>query len=134
MLTGSCLCESVRFELRGRLGPLRYCHCSRCRRATGSAFSANSRVRAQDFEISTGRSLVSEYEMSPGVYRAFCSRCGSQLYARIDSEPEAIRIRLGTFNDDPGVEPVAHVWVASKASWFEITDQLPQFQGGASDT
>ena len=51
MTTGSCLCEAVRFEIRGEFGPVRYCHCSRCRRLSGTAFSANSQIRAEDFEI-----------------------------------------------------------------------------------
>ena len=133
MLTGSCLCGEIRFEVRGALGPVRYCHCSRCRRMTGSAFSANSRIRAADFALESGRDLVTEYEKDPGVIRAFCSRCGSPLYARLDADPDALRIRLGTLEDDPELEPEAHVWVGSKAPWFEISDALPRFECAATD-
>ncbi len=131
MLTGSCLCKQVRFEVRGALGPVRLCHCPACKRATGTAFSANARIRAQDLALTAGRALISEYESSPGIRRAFCSRCGSPVYARVDAEPDGLRIRLGSLNEDPGVRPVAHVWVGDKADWFTITDELPQLQARA---
>ena len=55
MITGKCLCGKVRYEINGRLGPVVYCHCSMCRRATGSAFATNASVRANN----RGRSLMS---------------------------------------------------------------------------
>ena len=82
MITGKCLCGKVRYEIDGRLGPVVYCHCSMCRRATGSAFATNASVRANEFRVVAGSELISEYESSPSNMRAFCSRCGSPLYCR----------------------------------------------------
>ena len=130
MIYGSCLCESVRFEIRGKLGPVGYCHCSTCRKANGSAFAANGPVRRKYFAFARGEELIREYESSPGKYRAFCSRCGSPIYSRVDSDPETLRVRLGTLDGDPGRRPAAHVWVGSKAVWHAITDDLPQFEKG----
>lgn len=124
MITGQCLCGNVRYEIAGRLGPIVYCHCSMCRRATGSAFATNASVRAREFRVVAGSELISEYESSPSNVRAFCSRCGATLYCKWFG---LIRIRLGTLDDDPGVRPVAHVWVRSRAPWHEITDSLAQF-------
>jgi hypothetical protein len=124
MLTGQCLCGNIRFEINGRLGPAVYCHCSMCRRATGTAFATNASVRAREFRIVAGAELLSEYESSPSNIRAFCSRCGSPLYCRWF---DLIRIRLGTLNDDPGERPIAHVWVSSKAPWHEVIDSLERF-------
>ena len=133
MVTGSCLCEGVRFRLDGELGPVRYCHCNRCRRATGTAFSANAPVLSKDFQFIAGEELIAEYEMSPGVFRAFCSSCGSALFVRAAGTPKLLRLRIGTLRGEVDVEPEAHVWVGSKANWFEITDRLPQFdEGGQS--
>ena len=131
---GRCLCGSVRFTVRGPFGPLRFCYCSRCRRATGSAFSANARVAASGFTWVAGRELVTEYEMSPGVFRAFCSRCGTPIRVRIAAEPDSVRVRLGALaGHDPDLEAVAHVHVASKAPWFEIAGGLPQFAEAAPE-
>jgi hypothetical protein len=73
---------------------------------------------------------VSEYESSPGKFRAFCRRCGSPIYSRRDAEPELRRIRLGTLDSDPERRPLAHVWVGSMAPWDSIEDSLPQYLEG----
>ncbi|HBZ69466.1 MAG TPA: hypothetical protein DEP35_06940 [Deltaproteobacteria bacterium] len=127
MLEGGCLCGGVRFRVTGKLGPAVYCHCKQCQRASGSAFAANAPARTRYFELTSGDDLVSEYESSPGKYRAFCRRCGSPVYSRRDADPEIRRIRLGTLDSDPQRRPLAHFWVASKAPWHSINDSLPQY-------
>jgi hypothetical protein len=130
MLEGGCLCGGVRFRITGRLGPAVYCHCKMCQRASGSAFAANAPARTAYFQLVSGEDLVSEYESSPGEFRAFCRVCGSPVYGRRDSEPEIRRIRLGSLDSDPERRPLAHVWLASKAPWCAIEDSLPQYPGG----
>jgi hypothetical protein len=130
MLDGGCLCGGVRFRISGKLGPAGYCHCKQCQRASGSAFAANAPARSAYFQLLSGDDLVSEYESSPGKFRAFCRRCGSPLYSRRDSEPELRRIRLGTLDADPERRPLVHVWVGSKAPWYAIGDSLPQYVAG----
>jgi hypothetical protein len=117
----------VRFEVSGPLGPLGYCHCSQCRRASGSAFGANADVAKSDFRIAVGEDLIREFESSPGNFRAFCSRCDSPVYKRSNERPGVVRIRLGTLDDDPHLKARVHVFVADKAPWYEITDSLPQY-------
>ena len=127
MLTGTCLCRTVRFELHGKLGPLAYCHCSMCQRASGSAFGANAAVRSRYLTWLAGREAITEYESSPGKFRAFCSKCGSPLYSRRAAEPDEFRIRLGSLDGDPERRALAHFWVSAKAAWFDIADGLPQY-------
>ena len=122
MNKGSCLCKQVSFTVRGPLGEVRYCHCSQCRRLTGSAFSANAKVKFEHFSIEGGESLVKEYEHRAGIYRAFCSNCGSPVYCRVESDPDFVRVRLGSFSNPLGVNITGHVWVSSKADWFNIDD------------
>lgn len=130
MLEGGCLCGGVRYRVNGKLGPTGYCHCKQCQRATGSAFAVNADVREKYFELLSGADLVREYESSPRKYRAFCSRCGSPVYSRSDDRPEVRRVRLGSLDSDPGRRPLVHVWVDSKAPWYEIHDALPQYPEG----
>ncbi len=127
MLEGGCLCGGVRFRITGKLGPAVYCHCKQCQRASGSAFAANAPARTRYFELTSGDDLVSEYESSPGKYRAFCRRCGSPVYSRRDADPEIRRVRLGTLDSDPQRRPLAHFWTSSKAPWHSIDDSLPQY-------
>ena len=127
MLTGRCSCGGIRFEISNDLGPIIYCHCSLCRRATGTAFATNASVRESEFRLTTGRDLLSEYESSPGSFRTFCSRCGSPVCGRIPAAG-LIRVRLGNLDGDPGGRPVANIWVGSKAPWFTMTDSLQRFE------
>lgn len=133
MLDGGCLCGGVRFRISGKLGPAGYCHCKECQRASGSAFAANAPARSAYFKLLSGDDLVSEYESSPGKFRAFCSRCGSPLYSRRESEPELRRIRLGALDSDPERRPLAHVWVGEKVPWYTICDSLPEYEAGLPD-
>ncbi|MEC7816644.1 MAG: GFA family protein [Pseudomonadota bacterium] len=128
MITGQCLCGEVQFQYDGPLGPVALCHCSQCRRSHGSAFSASAPAQAVRFQYVSGQSEVAEYESSPGKYRGFCGRCGSQLYSRVDAIPGILRLRIGAFNEPIDTQPSRHVYVGSKAAWFEITDDLPQYE------
>src|SRR4051812_47719995 len=121
MLTGRCLCGAVRFEIDGALGPVIYCHCSMCRRASGSAFAANATVRKSNLRIIAGREMLTQFNSTPAAYRKFCSRCGSPLFGGTIDSPNT-RVRLGTLDDSGGARSIAHIWVGSKSDWFEITD------------
>src|SRR5437762_3351156 len=74
MLTGRCLCGGVRYEIDGEIGSVVCCHCSQCRRASGTAFATNASVRAEHFRLIAGQDLLTEYESSPGKFRAFRAR------------------------------------------------------------
>jgi hypothetical protein len=74
-----------------------------------------------------GEPLVGSFESSPGTFRCFCTRCGSQLIKRYAHNPDEVRLRLGSLDSDPHVAPIAHIFVGSKAPWTAITDDLPQF-------
>jgi hypothetical protein len=132
-MTAECLCGGVRIEISGKLGPVVYCHCSRCRKASGTAFGANADVRRKYWTLASGEDLLREFESSPGVFRAFCGRCGSPIYSRRAANPDTVRVRLGILNDDPARRSLAHFWVGSKAPWFEITDDLPQLAQGPTE-
>lgn len=126
MLTGHCLCGGVRYEISGEPLARYYCHCSQCRRASGSAFAANVLVRSDDFKLVDGEAVLASYESTPGKRRFFCSRCGSPVFNRTDAIPQLVPVRCGTLDGDPGLPASSHIWVDSKAPWFEISDDLPQ--------
>jgi hypothetical protein len=127
MHKGSCLCGSVRYELDGELGEFGYCHCRSCRKASGSVHAANAPVERTRFRLVSGGATLREYESSPGKLRAFCSACGSPIYAYLTASAEVLRIRLGSLDTPFEGEPRAHTWVSDKPSWDKITDGLPQF-------
>ena len=126
MNRGSCLCGSVRYEVRGLLELASHCHCSMCRKAHGAAFGSYARVQQSDFVLHSGADDIASYQSSPEVTRTFCRRCGSTLQFIRATRPDTFSLALGTLDDDPGVRPSIHIFVGSKASWYEITDELDQ--------
>lgn len=124
MSKGKCLCGKIQFSVNGGFGEVRYCHCSQCRKVTGSAFSANAKIPIDRFKVLTGRDYIKEFEHKPGIYRAFCSNCGSPIFSRLVSNPDSIRVRLGSFESVSDVVITGHVWVSSKANWYSIQDNL----------
>jgi len=128
MIRGSCLCGSVRYEIRGPLGRASNCYCSKCRKAHGAAFGTYTRVQRSDFRLLSGEDQIGSYASSPGVTRTFCKRCGSTLQCVSADRPASFALALGTLDDDPGIRPELHIFVGSKAPWVEIADDLPQLK------
>lgn len=126
MLRGSCLCGQVQYELHGSPIVMYYCHCGACRKATGSAFATNIIVLTEDFKVVAGQELLSSFESSPNKRRHFCSACGSPIYSHGEATKHVVSVRSGTLDTDPAIRPSVHSYVASKAPWFAICDELPQ--------
>jgi hypothetical protein len=130
MITGSCLCGGVAFEIAGAVGPFELCHCRRCRKASGSAFAAMLGVRTADFRMLRGGDLIATYDAPilrrPPAYRvSFCRRCGSPV-PKPDAGEEWFEIPAGLLDGDPALRPDKHIFVELKAPWHTITDNAPQ--------
>jgi hypothetical protein len=131
MIRGSCLCGGVRFEVSGGLDRASHCHCSMCRKAHGAAFGSYVGVQLARFRWLRGEELLARYASTPDVTRTFCARCGSTLQYIHRTQPQRFALALGVLDDDPGVRPELHLFVADKAPWYEISDRLPQHPGDA---
>lgn len=125
---GSCLCRGVTYEIHGPLRDVLNCHCSMCRKAHGAAFRTRAAVNAADFKFLSGEELLTFYESSRGERRSFCRICGSSILTKFDKFPDVYGFALGTLDTDPGVRIEQHIFTGHKASWFEITDDLPQVE------
>jgi hypothetical protein len=127
------LCGGVVFEASNGLTPILFCHAERCRKATGGAFAPELLASREGFRWLQGEQLVTVFEApllrEPPIYRrAFCQRCGSPLPIALEGAPFMVVIS-GVLDGDPQVRPFRHSYVAQKACWHEITDQLPQSTG-----
>lgn len=127
MHKGSCLCGTVHYEIHGEFGPGYFCHCGRCRKASGSAFGANAMIASRDFSVTAGEASFQFFKAETGLKRYFCGECGSPIMSVRDSAPEVMRIRLGTLDTPIAKPPIAHIFAASKAEWDVIHDDLPQY-------
>ena len=128
-MQGSCLCGQVTYEVDELAAPIVHCHCVKCRKAHGSAFSTTAPVLREHFRWLNGEELLRNYESSPGKKRHFCSHCGSHLLAEWTHKPGVI-LRLGCLDDDPGDKPKAHIWRSEGASWYNPNDSLLELSEG----
>lgn len=126
MHKGSCLCGTIRYEIRGDFGPAYFCHCQRCRKAGGSSFAANVIAQSTDFAITAGASSLKCFDGGQGVKRYFCLACGSPILSRRAGQDDIVRVRMGTLDTMVTTPPQAHNFVGAKAEWDLIHDDLPQ--------
>jgi hypothetical protein len=124
---GKCLCEAVSYEITGQLGAVYNCHCSKCRRWHGAPFRSRASIDVSQFKLLSGDDCISSFKSSENVTKHFCKVCGSPLHSTYADRPNVIGIALGGLE---GVEakPEANIFTASKATWYEITDGLPQYE------
>lgn len=129
VISGSCLCGEVAYESEGPLRMIN-CHCTRCRRGRSAAHTTNLFTRIEPFRFTRGEALVAEYRVPEARFFgvAFCTRCGGE--APFMSRRGFAVIPAGTLDSDPSISPQMHIYVESKAPWFDITDELPQFAEG----
>jgi hypothetical protein len=125
MNRGSCLCGAVRFEA-GPFDSMVHCHCSMCRKHHGAMFATFLTARAGDFRWVSGQDQVRVYRSSERGLRLFCRNCGSVAPAVLPDWPDIVFVPAGNLEEDPGVRPMLHMFAASRADWFPITDTLPQ--------
>jgi len=127
-LTGKCLCGAIAYEINGNLGPIVNCHCSKCRRWHGAVFRTRSTIKSNNFKWMRGEENLSKYYSSKNVIKTFCKICGSNLISMYEDKPDYIGLPIGGLEQDPGSRPIANIFVGSKSPWYEITDNLPQYE------
>jgi len=127
-INGSCLCNAITYRFSGPELVFQYCHCSRCRKFSGSAHSANIIVRPNQFEWLSGEDLIGRFELPEAKYFAtcFCTRCGSSL-PWLTRNNSAVVIPAGTLDEDPGIKPAHNIFWHDRAPWREEVQDLAQF-------
>lgn len=123
-LSGRCQCGAIHCEVQDEFVYSANCHCSNCRRATGSAFKPFAGIEREKFSVVKGDDSLMIYGDASG-HDARCKTCGSYLYSLV-RDGAYVHVAMGTLTDDPAIRPTSHIFVGSKAAWFTITDSLPQ--------
>lgn len=125
-LAGRCYCGDVHYAVLDEFIYAANCHCSNCRRATGSAFKPFAGIERKKLVVTKGRDKLKIFGETDGN-NTHCETCGSLLYSVV-RDGAYVHVALGTLVDDPTIRPIQHIFVGSKAPWFTITDDLPQYQ------
>jgi hypothetical protein len=126
VLAGKCECGRVRYRVADAFRYAANCHCSRCRAGTGSAFKAFAGIEREKLEITDGLDSLLVYG-EDDLNHTRCGTCGSLLFSVV-REGAYVHVAMGSLVDAPSIRPTEHMFVGSKAPWFEITDDLPQFE------
>jgi hypothetical protein len=127
MYLGKCLCGMVNLSINGEISDIIHCHCSLCRKNSGTAYATNGFINTADFEITAGDDCLTTFAFKPGRNRHFCTQCGSPVYSSNDQDPTRLRIRLGIIDSDISERPISHNFVTSKASWEGLDENLPRY-------
>ena len=126
MLAGRCFCGAVRYSVADEFVYAMNCHCSNCRAATGSAFKPFGGIQREKLEVTDGDDVLLVHG-DDDSNDTRCGVCGSFLYSVV-RDGEYVHVAYGSLVDAPSLRPTKHIFVGSKAPWFEITDDLPQFE------
>ena len=126
MIQGSCLCGAVKFQIEeSEILMMNNCHCSKCRKATGSAFGSFIFLSAKDFEWLSGKENIRGFKSSPDLERAFCQTCGSSVPFK--SHMDQMGVPGGILDGDPEMSPEADIFTADKLPWYEIPESAVAF-------
>jgi len=127
LLLGTCGCGAVAYRVADAFEYAMNCHCSACRRATGSAFKPIAGTKRDQLRLVAGEDAVLIVGSAEADHDVRCARCGSFLYSVV-RDGQYVHVAMGTLVDAPSITPSAHIFVGSKAAWYRITDDLPQFE------
>jgi len=127
-VTGGCQCGAVTFEYTGAPKMMMNCHCSRCRKARGAAHATNAFVVADQLTWTNGEDHISDYSHTGAQFfgQAFCKTCGSAV-PRPRPDGSLYNVPVGSLNQTPGVEAKGHIYMGSKAPWFEVNEDKPKW-------
>lgn len=130
VLAGSCLCGSVKFEITPPFTAFRYCHCSRCQKASGSAHAANVFVPKAQFAWRAGEALIKRYDHAAAQRFAvwFCSECGSRVPHQVKGREDML-IPAGLIDNAPAdmPRPENSIFWGSRAKWYAAPGEMTCF-------
>ena len=126
LLRGECGCGAVQYRVQDAFLYAMNCHCSRCRAATGSAFKPFAGIEREQLVVTEGENALLVFG-EEDLNDTRCGSCGSLLYSVVRGG-DYVHVALGSLVDEPTIRPTKHIYVGSKAPWFEIVDELPQFE------
>ena len=131
MLTGSCLCLAIRYEVSVPITELRACHCKDCQKSSGTAGSVNAMIPTAGLRIVQGspKRFTVVADSGRTLHRFFCGDCGAPLYSRRELTPGNTSLRIGTLDNAPAMKITGNIWTRSARAWAHIDPASAQFPG-----
>lgn len=127
MYRGTCLCETITFEVKAHFQFLGHCHCRICRKSHGANHATQGLVGPSDLTVTAGEPSLKSFASSPHYERFFCERCGTRLF-NSPKDRSFYSVALNVLDGDPDLHPNFHTYVRSKAPWVQLQDDHPKFE------
>lgn len=127
MCLGQYLCDEVKVKVTGKISDIIHCHCSLCRKSTGSAYATNGFVDNNEFSVIQGKALLNRFSFKPGRHHHFFSNSGSPVYSSNEQDASRVRLRLCILESEINERPMSHNFVSSKANWEDLDSELPRY-------
>ncbi|MCV2885915.1 GFA family protein [Aestuariibacter sp. AA17] len=128
MITGSCLCGTVNITIDGEITDIIHCHCSKCRKNSGTAYATNGFINRSEFTVQAGEEALHFYQANERTRRYFCKHCASPVYSENSQDQLRLRIRLGIIDSEIPFRPTSHNFLGSKANWDDLDANLPRYE------
>lgn len=130
MIEGGCNCGAIRYRIEGKPMGVAACHCTRCRRQSGSIYSVNLMVSPTAMTMQGIPSVFEDTDTTSGapVFREFCGTCGSPIRSVLGANPAVVAVKVGTLDDPAPFAPALHVFTRSRIAWVELPSGTPQFE------
>ena len=126
LVTGSCLCGAITYEVEIIPDKIYNCHCSLCRKAHGAAYATQVFAKGESLKLLKGQAYLQEYQRTFGI-RVFCSQCGANLMNYAPDKSVYLSVALSNVDSALDLKPVAHAFAASKAPWCELAEGIPAY-------
>ena len=127
-MKASCLCGQVEFEIKAPFISASYCHCGQCRKSHAASLVAYGVSLKSEIEWLSGKKRIRRFASSERARRGFCKDCGTHLYFYNKDHPNHMDIPLAIVDGEPNITPDCHIFVSCKSNWYDILDDLPQFE------
>lgn len=123
LLTGSCMCGDVRYELSSAATSACHCHCRACQQNSGAPYVTWATFPVECLHLSHG--ALAEYKSSEGVTRGHCARCGTTITYMNAKWPGDVDITAASLDDPSAILPTEHIWMDDAPPWTTVGDGLP---------
>lgn len=124
--SGGCLCGALRYECTLEPELMYYCHCSDCRKASGTAFHAGMYMKRAGFDLIAGtpKSFAVTADSGRTIVRYFCPACGSHIYSDKGANEPMLSLKAGSLDDPDVFRPDTEIWTLSKTAWANLPENL----------
>ena len=124
IITGGCLCGTVRYDATGPACDVTHCHCLDCRRSSGAPFVTWASFRRSEFRFTSGQPRELRWA---GRLRSFCPQCGTPLTFLAGLDADDLDVTVCSFDEPAAVTPADHTWVEDRLPWIRLADDLPAY-------